>query len=86
VFSLTVSATVAAVARSDISKFSLFVCLEVYVSIGDDIAIQYGGSEAHKKVTAGRSESITGPIGKVNEVVAFLFSLLEIAHDTAYFA
>jgi hypothetical protein len=35
-----------------------------YVDIGDSIALQYGGSEAHKKVTAGKSESIM-PIGKV---------------------
>lgn len=38
----------------------------MYVDIGDSIALQYGGSEAHKKVTAGKTESnITGPIGKV---------------------
>lgn len=38
----------------------------MYVDIGDSIALQYGGSEAHKKVTASRSESnIAGPIGKV---------------------
>ena len=39
--------------------------LTVYVDIGDHIALQYGGSEAHKKVSAERSESIVGPIGKV---------------------
>jgi hypothetical protein len=42
------------------------VLIELYVDIGDIIALQYGGSEAHKKVTAGVAESnITGPIGKV---------------------
>jgi hypothetical protein len=42
------------------------VLIELYVDIGDSIALQYGGSEAHKKVTAGVAESnITGPIGKV---------------------
>jgi len=42
------------------------VLIDMYVDIGDSIALQYGGSEAHKKVTAGSSESsFTGPIGKV---------------------
>ena len=39
--------------------------LDRYVEVGDHIALQYGGSEAHKKVTTERSESIAGPIGKV---------------------
>lgn len=47
-----------------LSHFS-FTFLPVYVDIGDHIALQYGGSEAHKKVSAERSESIVGPIGKV---------------------
>ena len=42
------------------------VLTDSYVDIGDCIALQYGGSEAHKKVTAGVPESTaTGPIGKV---------------------
>ena len=41
------------------------VLIDMYVDIGDHIALQYGGSEAHKKVSAERSESIVGPIGKV---------------------
>jgi hypothetical protein len=41
------------------------VLIDLYVDIGDSIALQYGGSEAHKKVTAGVSETIAGPIGKV---------------------
>lgn len=42
------------------------VLIDLYVDIGDSIALQYGGSEAHKKVTAGVSETIAGPIGKVS--------------------
>ena len=41
------------------------VLIDLYVDIGDSIALQYGGSEAHKKVTAGVSDTIAGPIGKV---------------------
>lgn len=42
------------------------VLIDLYVDVGDSIALQYGGSEAHKKVTAGVSDSIAGPIGKVS--------------------
>ena len=43
------------------------VLIDMYVEIGDQIALQYGGSEAHKKVSTERSESnIVGPIGKVS--------------------
>ena len=55
------------------------VLIEMYVDIGDSIALQYGGSEAHKKVTAGASESnFTGPIGKVRASISDTheFSLL----------
>lgn len=49
------------------------VLIDIYVDIGDSIALQYGGSEAHKKVTAGVSESnITGPIGKVSLQLLFV--------------
>lgn len=41
------------------------VLIDMYVDIGDSIALQYGGSEAHKKVTAGHAESNIMPIGKV---------------------
>jgi len=42
------------------------VLIDMFVEIGDSIALQYGGSEAHKKVTATNAESnIPGPIGKV---------------------
>jgi len=53
-------------AKLDPSSNIVRVLIDMYVDIGDSIALQYGGSEAHKKVTATRSESnITGPIGKV---------------------
>lgn len=29
------------------------VLMELYTEIGDNIALQYGGSEAHKKVSSG---------------------------------
>lgn len=51
------------------------VLIDMYVDIGDSVALQYGGSEAHKKVgTAGVSESnnITGPIGKVRLLLCIL--------------
>lgn len=53
------------------------VLIDLYVDIGDSIALQYGGSEAHKKVTAGVSDSIAGPIGKVSiyRFVSILFCL-----------
>jgi hypothetical protein len=44
------------------------VLIDMYVDIGDSIALQYGGSEAHKKVSTENSQStIAGPIGKVRE-------------------
>lgn len=43
------------------------ILIDMYVDIGDHIALQYGGSEAHKKVSTERNEStIVGPIGKVS--------------------
>jgi hypothetical protein len=54
--------------RLDPSSNIVRVLIDMYVDIGDSIALQYGGSEAHKKVTASRAESsniTTGPIGKV---------------------
>lgn len=56
--------------RLDPSSNIVRVLIDMYVDIGDSIALQYGGSEAHKKVTASRAESsniTTGPIGKVRE-------------------
>jgi hypothetical protein len=52
--------------KLDPSSNVVRVLIDMYVDIGDHIALQYGGSEAHKKVTTERSESIVGPIGKVS--------------------
>ena len=41
-----------------------------YVEIGDQIALQYGGSEAHKKVaSAGATSNIPGQLGKHKELL-----------------
>lgn len=58
--------------RLDPSSNIVRVLIDMYVDIGDHIALQYGGSEAHKKVSAERSESIVGPIGKVGFGQEFL--------------
>jgi hypothetical protein len=52
--------------KLDPSSNIVRVLIDMYVDIGDHIALQYGGSEAHKKVSSERSESIAGPIGKVS--------------------
>ena len=41
------------------------VLSEMYSDIGDSVALQYGGSEAHKKVTVDKSESNMA-LGKVS--------------------
>lgn len=51
--------------KLDPSSNIVRVAIDMYVDIGDSVALQYGGSEAHKKVTAPRSESNIIPIGKV---------------------
>jgi len=44
--------------------------IDMYVEIGDQIALQYGGSEAHKKVaSAGANSNIPGPMGKHKELL-----------------
>ena len=55
--------------KLDPSSNIVRVLIDMYVDIGDHIALQYGGSEAHKKVNAERSESIAGPIGKHKELL-----------------
>jgi hypothetical protein len=53
-------------ARLDPSSNIVRMLIDLYVEIGDHIALQYGGSEAHKKVaTAGNVNTIPGPMGKV---------------------
>jgi hypothetical protein len=50
--------------------------LRRYVEIGDQIALQYGGSEAHKKVAStGTTSNITGPMGKVGHHFIDLYNL-----------
>jgi len=66
-------------AKLDPSSNIIRVLIEMYVEIGDHIALQYGGSEAHKKVNVERSESsFHGPIGKVRRRprVAWLYACL----------
>ena len=63
--------------RSHVGAFCLFSYR--YVDIGDSIALQYGGSEAHKKVTAGKTESNIMPIGKVRKLGRSVFRLLHCA-------
>ena len=46
------------------------VLIDMYVDIGDSIALQYGGSEAHKKVSTERESTIiAGPMGKHKELL-----------------
>jgi hypothetical protein len=50
----------------------LYIYFSRYVEIGDQIALQYGGSEAHKKVAStGATSNIQGPMGKVRFHVKF---------------
>jgi len=53
-------------AKLDPSATTVRVLIDMYVDIGDSIALQYGGSEAHKKVSAESSESNITPIGKAS--------------------
>lgn len=53
-------------AKLDSTANVVRVLIDMYVDIGDSIALQYGGSEAHKKVNTENSQStIAGPMGKV---------------------
>ena len=52
--------------KLDPSSNIVRVLIDMYVDIGDSVALQYGGSEAHKKVNTGRSELNIIPIGKVS--------------------
>jgi hypothetical protein len=59
-------------AKLDPSSTIIRVLIDMYVEIGDHISLQYGGSEAHKKVSTERSEtasSFHGPIGKHKELL-----------------
>jgi len=55
-----------------LDPFSIIVrmLIDMYVEIGDQIALQYGGSEAHKKVaSAGANSNIPGQLGKHKELL-----------------
>ena len=58
-------------AKLDPSSNIVRVLIDMFVEIGDHIALQYGGSEAHKKVntTAGPAASLNGPMGKHKELL-----------------
>lgn len=58
--------------KLDPSSIIVRMLIDMYVEIGDQIALQYGGSEAHKKVaSAGTNSTVQGgPMGKVRELIA----------------
>jgi hypothetical protein len=68
--------------KLDPSSNIVRVLIDMYVDIGDHIALQYGGSEAHKKVSSERSESIAGPIGKVRACKKNEYILRRTRFDT----
>jgi hypothetical protein len=46
---------------------AVLVLMDIYSTVGDQIALQYGGSEAHKKVAAGAGQvASAGPNGVGN--------------------
>jgi len=56
------------------------VLMDMYSEIGDCLALQYGGSEAHKKVASGNNASVQGPsMGKHKE---FLTSIRRYYSNT----
>lgn len=54
--------------KLDPSSNIVRVLIDMYVDIGDHIALQYGGSEAHKKVQTGGVDAII-PLGKHKELL-----------------
>ena len=70
--------------KLDPSSNIVRVLIDMYVDIGDHIALQYGGSEAHKKVNTERSESIVGPIGKVRIKIICSFVVLKMPLTLEY--
>jgi hypothetical protein len=61
----------------------LSLLIDMYVDIGDSIALQYGGSEAHKKVTAGVVES-TIPIGKASSVWLWIILIFNFCSTKSF--
>ena len=56
--------------KLDPSSIIVRMLIDMYVEIGDQIALQYGGSEAHKKVaSAGAASNIPGQLGKHKELL-----------------
>lgn len=55
--------------KLDPSSIVVRMLIDMYVEIGDQIALQYGGSEAHKKVASGANSNIPGQLGKHKELL-----------------
>ena len=58
--------------KLDPSSIIVRMLIDMYVEIGDQIALQYGGSEAHKKVQSsagGATSNIPGQLGKHKELL-----------------
>ena len=56
--------------KLDPSSIIVRMLIDMYVEIGDQIALQYGGSEAHKKVaSAGEKTNVPGQLGKHKELL-----------------
>jgi len=56
--------------KLDPSSNIVRMLIDMYVEIGDHIALQYGGSEAHKKVSTDvTTSSVPGPMGKHKELL-----------------
>ena len=70
--------------KLDPSSNIVRVLIDMYVDIGDSIALQYGGSEAHKKVNTGRAESNIIPIGKVRSPALDVLMTPSPTHATSF--
>ena len=59
--------------KLDPSSIIVRMLIDMYVEIGDQIALQYGGSEAHKKVASATSaaSNVPGQLGKVRPCFFF---------------
>ena len=59
--------------KLDPSSIIVRMLIDMYVEIGDQIALQYGGSEAHKKVASATSaaSNVPGQLGKVRPLENF---------------
>jgi len=71
---------------SNIVKAAL---IDMYVEIGDHISLQYGGSEAHKKVqSSGAAVAIqvptTGKVSNTDDIVLHTSQFVKINEDVYY--